>query len=62
MLKSHDQLQVNEEGVEVIHTFNPVSQSIEDYFYPRPGKMNAKSVLKLLVMKFDDSLQVSFSL
>lgn len=53
---------MNEEGVEVIHTFNPVSQSIEDYFYPRPGKMNAKSVLKLLVMKFDDSLQVSFSL
>ena len=29
--------QVDESGVEVLHTFNPSTQVLEDYRYPRPG-------------------------
>ncbi len=50
---------MNEEAVEVVHTFNPSSQSVEDYSYPRPGKHNAKSELKLLVLKFSEGQQAS---
>lgn len=42
-----------------MHTFNPASQSVEDYFYPRPGKNNAKTTLKLLVLKCDDTREAS---
>lgn len=36
----------------MLHTFNPLVHSVEDYPYPRPGKMNANSVLKLLELTF----------
>ncbi len=51
-------MKVNEEGVEIVHSFNPVSQTVEDYCYPRPGGKNAKSVLKLLVLKLTDGQHV----
>lgn len=50
---------MNEEGVEIVHVFNPVSQKVEDHSYPRPGKKNAKSVLKLLAVKFSDDQQLN---
>ena len=43
---------MDEKGVEVVHAFNPATQTVEDYNFPRPGKVNAKSILKLLVLKF----------
>lgn len=55
-------MQVNEEDVEVLHTFNPVTQTVEDYMYPRPGKTNAKSVLKLLMLKYGTEEKVCFIL
>lgn len=44
-----------------MHTFNPVSQSVEDYAYSRPGKRNATSALKLLELTFtsDEELSVT---
>ena len=47
-------LQVNEMDVRVFHTFNPSSQTIEDYNYPFPGSKNATSSLKLLKFSFDN--------
>lgn len=32
-------MQVCESGVEVMFTFNPSTQSVEDYRYPRPGQV-----------------------
>lgn len=43
---------MNERELEVVHTFNPATQSVEDYSYPRPGKVNAKTALKLLELQF----------
>lgn len=52
-------IQVDTEAVEIVHTFNPTCQSVEDHSYPRPGKKNANSVLKLLVLKFSENQQAS---
>ena len=54
-------MQVNEGGVEIVHTFNPISQSVEDYAYSRPGKRNAISALKLLELTFssDEEFRVT---
>ena len=39
---------MDETDVCVAHTFNPSSQTVEDYNYPFPGSKNATSTLKLL--------------
>lgn len=52
-------IQVNEEEVEIVHTFNPASESVEEFLYPRPGNSNATSVLKLLVLRFSESREAS---
>lgn len=44
--------------METVQTFNPACQSLDEYLYPRPGKMNAKSVLKLLVLSFSENQHV----
>ena len=31
-------LQVDETKVEIVRTFNPSNQDLEEYSYPRPGK------------------------
>lgn len=33
----HVTLQVDESGVEELHTFNPSTMTLENYRYPRPG-------------------------
>lgn len=43
----------------MVHTFNPVSQNVEDFFYPQPGRKNAKSDLKLLSFTFSENQQVN---
>ena len=48
-------IQVDEGGVELVYTFDPASQVVDDYRYPRPGKQNAKSTLKLLTLKYTAS-------
>lgn len=52
-------LQVHNEEVEQVHTFNPVSQSVEQHFYPRPGKNNARSLPKMLVLIYKEDGQVT---
>ena len=47
-LKDQLCLQVDEKGVEIMKTFDPSSQEVQEYRYPRPGSQNAQSVLRLL--------------
>ena len=54
-------IQVHEEEVEVVHTFDPASQLVEDYYYPHPAKNNAKTRLKLLVFQCGSNHEASFS-
>ena len=54
---SHD-LQVDETDVEVVHTFNPSTQTVDDYKYPRPGSKNAPSKLRLLEFTVDEHRKV----
>ena len=51
--------QVDETDVETVHTFNPSSQKIEEYFYPKAGTKNALSSLKLLEFSFSENGDVS---
>ncbi len=44
--------------VEVVHTFNPSNQTVEDYKYPRPGSTNAPSTLRLLEFTLDQERKV----
>ena len=50
---------MDETDVEVVHTFNPSTQTVEDYKYPRPGSKNAPSKLRLLQFTIDEDRKVS---
>lgn len=52
-------LQVNEKDVEIVHTFNPSSQEIDEYCYPKPGRKNASSTLKLIEFRYSENGDVS---
>lgn len=51
--------QVDETDVETVHTFNPSSQRIEEYSYPKAGTKNALSSLKLVEFSFSENGEVS---
>ncbi len=44
--------------MEVVHTFNPSNQTIEDYKCPRPGSTNAPSTFRLLEFTLDQERKV----
>jgi hypothetical protein len=52
-------LQVNEKDVGIVQTFNPSSQAVEKYSYPRAGQKNAVTSLKLVEFKFSEDGEVS---
>ena len=53
------QLQVDEKEVGIVQTFNPSSQAVEKYSYPRAGQKNAVTSLKLVEFKFSEDSEVS---
>ena len=42
----------------IVQTFNPSSQGVEKYSYPKAGQKNASTSLKLLEFKFSDDGEV----
>lgn len=50
-------VQVDESRVGLMRTFDPSSQCVEEYRYPRPGSENALSHLCLLEFSFSPSGQ-----
>ena len=52
-------LQVDEKDVGIVQTFNPSSQGVEKYSYPKAGQKNASTSLKLLEFKFSEDGEVS---
>ena len=52
------QLQVDEKDVGIVQTFNPSSQAVEKYSYPRAGQKNAVTSLKLVEFKFSEDGEV----
>jgi len=51
--------EVDETEVEEVHTFNPSTQDVEHYRYPRPGNRNTTSTLKLLEFQFSSSSELA---
>ena len=54
----HLQLQVDEKDVGIVQTFNPSSQAVEKYSYPRAGQKNAATSLKLVEFKYSEDGKV----